>query len=148
MKKGQAAFEFVLYFSSFLLIFLIFVTLTLSNQQQMLQEKEELYAKQVTINFAEELNFATAIGDGYYKEYELPKKLLGSIDYEVRIRQDGFVLLNYTRGAGTFTYIYPVAATDIDVSSFGPLPSDKYVLIEESKKVKISFEGGELGVTQ
>lgn len=145
--KGQAAFEFVSYFGFFLLVFLLFISITITNQQQTLREREETLAKEVAISFAEELNFAVAIGDGYYKEYTAPQKILGIIDYELRINGKGYVLLNYSRGEKTFSYVYPIATQEIDLAGVGPLQDD-YALIDKTDKVKIKFYGGKLVVEQ
>lgn len=146
--KGQAAVEFVLYFGSFMLILLTFIALTASNQQQVVFEKEEQLAVQTVTNFAEELSFASAIGDGYYKEYSPPQKLLGVIEYNLTVEKNGFVSLDYLRGGKNFSYVYPVTSDEISFVRAGTLSPDASLTIDKAKKVVIKVEGENLYVEQ
>ncbi|MBI5158583.1 hypothetical protein HY992_00505 [Candidatus Micrarchaeota archaeon] len=146
--KAQAAVEFVLYFGSFLLVLLAFIALTASNQQQVLFEREEQFAVQIATNFAEELSFAAAIGDGYYKEYSPPSKLLGVIDYNLTVQKNGYVSLDYLRGGKNFSYVYLVTVDLIDLTRSGALPPYESATIDKSKKVIIKIEGENLHVEQ
>lgn len=108
-KKGQLAFEFMLIYSLFLLIFIaaVFVISQSSSQEQLYAEG--LFAKEVAMRFSDEITMASGI-PGYEKNYSFPSAM-GSVPYQIKI-SNGLLELNYSIGR-EIDVVYPLATNAV-----------------------------------
>jgi len=112
-KRGQLAFEFMLIYSFFLLVFVaaLFVISQRSAQEQLYAEGT--FAKEVAMRFSDEITIAASIPN-YEKNYTFPRTMR-SMPYEVRIR-GGLLELNYSIGK-EIDIVYPLATSDVYLNS-------------------------------
>jgi len=113
--KGQLAFEFMLIYSFFILVFVaaLFVISQRSAEQQLYAEG--VFAKEVAMRFADEIKIASVI-PGYEKNYSFPRTMR-SVPYGVRI-SGGLLELNYSVGR-EIDIIYPLATSDVALTVSG-----------------------------
>ncbi|MBI4399686.1 hypothetical protein HY570_02960 [Candidatus Micrarchaeota archaeon] len=112
MRRGQAAFEFLSYFTFFLLIFIVIFTYMGSEQAREIRVREFEISKEITDNFASEVNLAVSVGDGYKRTFTFPTKILGKTNYSVFYRK-GFVELTWSRGEDKFVYFSPLSTDNV-----------------------------------
>ena len=112
-RKGQLAFEFMLIYSFFILVFMaaLFVISQSSAKQQLYAEG--MFAREVAMRFSDEIKIASII-PGYEKNYSFPRTMR-SMPYGVRI-SGGLLELNYSVGR-EISVIYPLATSDVVLNS-------------------------------
>lgn len=89
MKKGQGAIEFAIITAAVLFFFVILLYAVQRETQQELKGKEALVVENIALTVKDEIDLATKSSEGYYREFSLPKTVLGS-QYSINIT-DGFV---------------------------------------------------------
>jgi hypothetical protein len=130
-QRGQAAVEFFTYVGFFLLVFVGASFLFIQQQGQELKRNEFLFAKEIGSQFADDINFALASGDGFSGNFTCPKTIMDR-QYNVTFTSSGFAYVSWNGTGGEATYAYalntgdfepkatgagdPVARTGIDVS--------------------------------
>ncbi len=127
--RGQAAVEFFTYIGFFMLVFVGASFIFIQQQGQELKRTEFLFAKEVGSQFADDVNFALASGDGFSGNFTCPKTIMDR-RYNVTFTSSGFVYITWNGTGGEATYAYAlntgnfepkewsdgVARTHIDVS--------------------------------
>jgi hypothetical protein len=111
-RKAQIAFEFLAIYSLFVVLFIavLFVTSRQSQQQQAFAE--QLFAKEMALRYANEINIASNIL-GYEKNFTFPRTLRGAV-YGLSV-SNGLLVVNYTTVA-EITVFYPLATTNVRIN--------------------------------
>jgi len=86
-KKAQGVIEFVVLFGTLLFFFIAFFGVIQKNIEEKNSEKERIILQNTALEIKEEINLASESSDGYFREFETPKNILGK-DYEVEIIED------------------------------------------------------------
>lgn len=91
--KGQLAFEFLIIYSIFIVLFVsaLFITSRQAEANQIYAE--QLFARESLLRFSEEINIASLF-NGYAKNYTFPRTIRGA-NYDLEIR-NGLMKINYT----------------------------------------------------
>jgi hypothetical protein len=142
-RKGQLAFEFMLIYSFFILVFVaaLFVISQRSAEQQLYAEG--MFAKEVAMRFSDEIRIASVI-PGYEKNYSFPRTMR-SVPYGVRI-SNGLLELNYSVGR-EISVIYPLATSDVTLNVSG-IATTSFSLNTTKGWAVISNENGRVVITQ
>ncbi|MEM2974134.1 MAG: hypothetical protein QW112_00695 [Candidatus Micrarchaeia archaeon] len=141
-RKGQVAFEFLVIYTVFMVVFI--ATVYVSSQRAMYQQlyAEQIYAREIGMRFAQEINTAARF-PGYEKLYVFSDTIRGTA-YSLNI-SDGTLILSY-RDRGIFYYPLIIKNITIDghdtfQSSWGIDTSKGYMLIKNTKgKIEIKQE--------
>lgn len=83
LKIGQAAIEFVILVGIVFFAFLVFLGIILHNLQDLNRREDVESLESISLTVQNELNLATSVQDGYYREFTLPEKLNGK-DYTIQ----------------------------------------------------------------
>ena len=142
-RKGQLAFEFMLIYSFFILVFVaaLFVISQSSAKQQLYAEG--MFAREVAMRFSDEIKIASII-PGYEKNYSFPRTMR-SMPYEVRI-SGGLLELNYSVGR-EISVIYPLATSDVVLNVSGTTNSS-FSLDTAKGWADIKNDNGRVVITQ
>ena len=142
-RKGQLAFEFMLIYSFFILVFMaaLFVISQSSAKQQLYAEG--MFAREVAMRFSDEIKIASTI-PGYEKNYSFPRTMR-SMPYGVRI-SGGLLELNYSVGR-EISVIYPLATSDVTLNVSG-IATTSFSLNTTKGWAVISNENGRVVITQ
>ncbi|MCX6777630.1 MAG: hypothetical protein NT157_01975 [Candidatus Micrarchaeota archaeon] len=141
--KAQAAFEFMVLFSFFLLVFLVFAQLLVGNEYSHVQESNYALGSEVARTFAVEFDYAALAGDGYFRELGLPKDIYGH-DYELYI-SNGSITLAWSPGPDEFQHYEATLADNVS----GSLPTGRFGLqVDITKELKIKNSGGVVNLAQ
>lgn len=76
--KGQITIEFLIIVIMLVTVFAILAPIAWHRQVEVLVERERIAATKVAMALEQEIDLATRFGDGYYRNFTLPKKLLRS----------------------------------------------------------------------
>lgn len=90
-KNGQSAIEFLILIGVVISFFLIFLFAIQGSISSKVIENTDLTLKEIALNVINEVNLASNSVDGYYREFEIPSKILGN-EYEINIT-DGIVYI-------------------------------------------------------
>lgn len=90
-KNGQSAIEFLILIGVVISFFLIFLFAIQGSISSKVIENMDLTLKEIALNVINEVNLASNSVDGYYREFEIPSKILGN-EYEINIT-DGVVFI-------------------------------------------------------
>ena len=90
-KNGQSAIEFSILIGVVISFFLIFLFAIQGSISSKVIENTDLTLKEIALNVINEVNLASNSVDGYYREFEIPSKILGK-EYEINIT-DGIVYI-------------------------------------------------------
>ena len=85
-KKGQSAIEFVMLVGAVFFFFLIFLSVIQISNANKTNENKGLVLREITLTIQNEINLAAESIDGYYREFYIPEKILGS-DYEINVTE-------------------------------------------------------------
>ncbi|MFH1285013.1 MAG: hypothetical protein ABIH99_00345 [Candidatus Micrarchaeota archaeon] len=96
-RKAQAAMEFMLFFAFFLMVFLVAMYYLGSYQASELRYREQIFAKEIANQFADEINLAVSLGDGYGRTFTFPEYIGAKTPYEIAIA-NGLVYLTWKDG--------------------------------------------------
>lgn len=77
MKKGQVAMEFVALVGIAFFTFLTFLVIILYHTQQLREQKDDELLVDVSLTVQNELNSASTVKDGYYRQFTVPTTLDG-----------------------------------------------------------------------
>lgn len=86
-KKAQTTIEFVILFAAVLFFFVSFFAVIQLNIEKKNLEKERVMAQNIALDIQNEISLAAESSEGYYREFEIPKNIIGK-DYEVEIVGD------------------------------------------------------------
>jgi len=100
-KKAQGGIEFIIIFSFVLFFFVLFFTIIQSNQNEKNKENEDILFQNIALDVRDEINIAAGASDGYFREFEIPEKILGK-DYEISVTNSGNVYLESESYATSF----------------------------------------------
>ena len=141
--RGQLAFEFMLIYSFFILVFVaaLFVISQSSAKQQLYAEG--MFAREVAMRFADEIKIASII-PGYEKNYSFPRTMR-SMPYGVRI-SGGLLELNYSVGR-EISVIYPLATSDVVLNVSGVV-TPSFSLNTTKGWADIKNDNGRVVITQ
>jgi len=148
LKRGQAAFEFISYFSLFLLVFVIALAYMSNEEIKEIRMREDFLAKEVAYQLASEVDFAVQAGDGYSRFTQIPVRA-GTIDYKAYVK-NGFIELNWTRGNNAFFAIAPLSTSDVSSTTLllTPTPDNAYFINASKGFLRINNTGGRIYVDQ
>ncbi len=150
-KKGQASVEFLVYASFFMVLFVVATAHFIDQYQQDVVKREGELAKEFGAGFADEINMMVAVGDSFEANFTFEKNLLGS-PYDVTFSDDGFVIVNWSRGALESTYAYPLSTQNITAGNGVDeieVEGVNYIQLDESKgKYMLVNEGGGITISQ
>jgi len=86
MKKGQSSIEFLILVGALLFIFILFLGLFQQNISQKTIEQRNQEITELALTVKNEISLATEASDGYQRQFEIPKTLLGK-DYDINVTQ-------------------------------------------------------------
>lgn len=109
LLRGQLAFEFMLIYSFFILVFVATLFIVTQNSEQQQTYAQGIFARQVAIGFSDEIATASYI-PGYTKNYSFPQTL-ESMPYSITV-YNGILDLNYTYGTN-IDVLYPLATNNV-----------------------------------
>lgn len=84
-EKGQSGFEFMVLVGAVLFLFLGFLFAIQSDIGYKTREKRTNAVKEIAIALQDEVSLAVKSTNGYVRNFEIPLKVEGSIDYEIDI---------------------------------------------------------------
>lgn len=116
--KGQAAIEFLVYVGIVAMILAAFLWSSLSLQNQSIHTKTNAEAKKLCDNIAFEINSAVRSGDGYSREFLVPRSFDGVRDFTITI-EDYSVFLDW-RDKSTSSGIIVNNITNTNTINKGP----------------------------
>lgn len=97
-KRAQMFIEFMYYFGSLLFSLTLIYLISSSRAYSFVEERQRLAADLIAVQVKQEINYAVAFGDGYQRNFSLPREVLNreySVKFEnrsVRVKwQDSFV---------------------------------------------------------
>jgi len=117
--KAQAAPEFLLYISFFLLLFIILSALFYTQQADELSQKEGLIAREVASQYADSANFALRAGDTFTGKFHFPTDVLG-MEYNLSFANgsSGYVYILWQSEDGSYkSYSSPLSTGSIQIDS-------------------------------
>jgi len=91
--KGQTSIEFFSYFTISMAILALLFTSVADRQIEAFEFRENSLASNIGSSYGFELERADIVGEGYEKNLELPREILGS-EYNVTVDQ-GFVIVEW-----------------------------------------------------
>lgn len=91
-KKGQSAVEFMIIVSGAFLFFIFLVFIFQLNLQEMMYEENRLFTKKTAYIIKEEIDLALNANEGYFREFELPRKI-GNQEYEANIVEKDMIYI-------------------------------------------------------
>ncbi len=117
--RGQAAPEFLLFISFFLLLFIILSALFYTQQADELSQKEGLIAREVVQQYADSANFALRAGDTFTGKFHFPTDVLGmAYNLSFANGSSGYVYLLWQSGDGSYkSYSSPLSTGSIEIDS-------------------------------
>ena len=89
--KGQVSIEFFVYFTISLLILAVLFTAVADRQVEAFEFRERSLASNIGSSYGYELEQAEIAGNGYERDFELPREVFGS-SYNVTVNE-GFVVV-------------------------------------------------------
>ena len=89
--KGQVSIEFFVYFTISLLILAVLFTAVADRQVEAFEFRERSLASNIGSSYSYELEQAEIAGNGYERDFELPREIFGS-SYNVSVNE-GFVVV-------------------------------------------------------
>jgi len=144
--RAQAAFGFVSYFALFLLVFVVGVAYITTEEVREIKQREGSLAKEIAFGLASEIHFAARAGDGYSRDVSIPKRIGGASEYNMYVR-DGFLILNWSRGEGSFEVLAPLSTANMATRTLAY--AGGYMEINASKGfVRLKNIGGTVYVDQ
>jgi hypothetical protein len=105
-SKGQAAIEMMAYAGFFLLVFIAFTYIFITQQASDLQSRQIDVAKGIGAGVASNADLAFLAGDGFYGRFPLQQDILGQ-PYTISFSSSGFVQVNWQGPTGEATFLYP-----------------------------------------
>ncbi len=111
-KLGQSSVEFLSYAAFFLLIFSAATGYLLFGHVQDAARQKGSVAREISGQFADQVNFALSAGDGFFGVFEFERSLLGA-DYNVTFGPDGFVRIDWQDGGQKLNYLYQIRAKSL-----------------------------------
>jgi hypothetical protein len=104
--RGQAAVEMMAYAGFFLLLFITFGYLFISQQATDLQARQYAAAKAIGAGAASNADLAFLAGDGFYGRFPLQTDILGQ-PYNLSFSSSGYVYVLWRGLSGDVTFLYP-----------------------------------------
>ena len=86
--KAQVAMEFMLLVGLGFMLFIVFSAAVKYRISNLEVEEEYILLKDVAYAVQNEISIATRIENGYYREFEIPKKLKNGQNYTINITND------------------------------------------------------------
>jgi hypothetical protein len=84
MRKAQTSMEFVILTGFMIIAFSVFYITIQAKLVEANRDSTDISARQVETLVVNEIKVAESVGDGYYREFELPQRVNG-LDYNVSI---------------------------------------------------------------
>lgn len=91
--KGQSSIEFFIYFTISMTILAVLFTTVADRQVEAFEFRENSLASNIGSSYGFELEQAELAGEGYERDFQLPREVLGS-SYNVSVDQ-GFVVVEW-----------------------------------------------------
>lgn len=91
--KGQISIEFFIYFTISLLVLAVLFTAVADKQVEAFEFRESSLASNIGTSYLFELEQAENYGNGYERDFELPREMFGS-SYNVTV-DNGFVIISW-----------------------------------------------------
>lgn len=149
--KGQAAIEYLVFFGLFLLLFTVILGYFTSQQATEYRMRQIQLAREVASQYADEINYAVAIGDGYERNATFTKRIAGSTPYIINVTKDGFVELKWV-GDQNYSHVFPLMTSNITAkTSAGGISIDtsgNYILNTSRGYLVIRNDKGEIILEQ
>lgn len=82
IKKTQSSIEFIILVSVLLLFLVSFLMIVQQNISDKMREQKDAGIRDVAVIVQDEINLAFKSGDGYFREFTIPEKILGE-SYEL-----------------------------------------------------------------
>lgn len=96
-KIGQSAIEFFILVGVVMFFFVTFLFAIESQGADKAQERINLAGRDIALSVQDEIIFASESSDGYMREFDVPDKMDGGVDYEINLL-DGYVYLKSVDG--------------------------------------------------
>lgn len=110
-KRGQIAFEFLIIYGIFLLLFLLIASFVSKYASAQYAFAEQIYLREIGTRVADEIGIASQYS-GYFKNISFPKSIQGNRYFMSINGSAGVIVLEYSREYN-FTLFYPVLTKNI-----------------------------------
>ncbi len=102
----------MVFFALAMLIFTVFVGYLVPKTTNDIKQQRWFLAMETARSFAEEINLAVGVGDGYWRNFTFNKLMDNRIPYNITIRK-GFVELEYNTTSEVFAYTAPTLTQNV-----------------------------------
>jgi len=92
MKKGQSAIEFIVIVGIALSFIVLFMSSVKMSQQEKIEEKENQKINRIAMDIKEEIQVASQTLDGYKREFDVPKTVMGN-NYSIEIIESSLQII-------------------------------------------------------
>jgi hypothetical protein len=118
-QRAQAAPEFLLFISFFILLFIILSALFYRQQSDELTQKESLIARELVQQYADAANFALRTGDTFTGRFNFPSEILGrSYNLTFANGSSGYVYVFWqSEDGGYSSYSSPLSTGSIQLDT-------------------------------
>ncbi|MEW6329458.1 MAG: hypothetical protein AB1468_05055 [Candidatus Micrarchaeota archaeon] len=110
--RAQAALELIVFFALAMLVFTVFVGYLLPRTTNDIKQQQWLLAMETARSFADEINLAVGVGDGYWRNFTFSRLIDNRLQYNITIRR-GFVELEYNTTSESFAYTAPTLTQNV-----------------------------------
>jgi hypothetical protein len=95
IMKAQGSIEFLVLAGSMMLFMLVILYINNNAQIRLFEFREKIDAKRVVDRIENEINVALEQGDGYSRDFMIPRKIAVSRDYNALIYEDGSIEITW-----------------------------------------------------
>jgi len=96
-KKAQGSVEFMIIFGGILFFFITFFAIIQNNIQDKNEDKERIILQSIALDVKDEINLAAESSEGYFREFQVPRNILGN-NYEINITNNFVYVLTEKYG--------------------------------------------------
>ncbi|MEK6844618.1 MAG: hypothetical protein AABX83_04305 [Nanoarchaeota archaeon] len=96
-KRGQSAIELFILIGAVMFFFVVFLFAIESQSADKTREHLNLAGRDIALSVQDEIIFASQSSNGYMREFDVPSKMDGGVDYDINL-VDGFVYLKSADG--------------------------------------------------
>jgi len=131
-KKAQSAIEFVILVGVMIFFFLAFLFIIQENIVYKTKENKNLIIKEIALTVQNEISLASESSDGYHREFDIPRDILGS-EYTVHV-EEGFVAVSTNDGK------YAISLSVDDVITGDVFTDSTNVIRKENGVVSLNMD--------
>jgi len=86
-RRAQSAIEFIILVGAVLFFFLVFLFVVQGSISGRVVENHNFALKEIALTVQDEINLAADASDGYYREFEIPIKVV-NLDYQISVAEE------------------------------------------------------------